>query len=272
MLELFVKQLMSAKYDVRRMCATDLKGRHVNSLLRIWNEEGISVATIKNRMSVLRWWAEKINNPGAVKSNSELGIENRVYATNENKSISLENKDTSTISPHIKLSLELQANFGLRREEAMKFQPEYAVNSTSPDVIQAIRIKPSWSKGGRGREIPVTTDTQRKLLWDAIGLAKNGSLIPPGKTYKAHLSAWERETSSIGVGQTHGLRHKYAQDRYKQITGWEPPVIAGARKLSAEEKKKDIEARLVISEELGHSRLNITNNYLGSWRINAVQS
>lgn len=267
MLEMFVKQLARAGFNVKRMNASDLKGRHVNALLNKWKEENISTATIKNRMSVIRWWAEKIGNPGAVKSNDSLGVDRRVYATNENKAVNIEHKDISSISVNIRLSLLMQANFGLRREEAMKFQPEYALDSQSPNDAKYIRIKSSWAKGGRAREIPVRSDPQRKLLWEVIGTAKHGSLIPEGKTYKAHLSAWERETSQIGVGNTHGLRHSYAQNRYKEITGWDAPAVAGIRVLSADEKSKDYEARLIITEELGHSRLNVTNNYLGSWRI-----
>lgn len=265
MLELFSKQLSVIGFDIRLLKASDLKGRHVNALLKLWNKEGISTATIKNRMSILRWWAEKVGNPGAVRSNSDLKIENRVYSTNENKAVDIESKDIDSVSPFVKMSLILQANFGLRREEAMKFQPEYALNGKSPTTINEIRIKASWSKGGRPRVIPVINEEQRKALWDAILIAKHGSLIPPGKTYKAHLSAWERETSGIGLGNTHGLRHRYAQKRYKEITGFDAPTIDGVRVLSDAEKAKDNEARLIITEELGHSRLNITNNYLGSW-------
>ena len=35
--------------------------------------------------------------------------------------------------------------------------------------------------------------------------------------------------------------------------------------LTVEEKEKDAAIRLQISEELGHSRINITSVYLGSW-------
>jgi hypothetical protein len=49
------------------------------------------------------------------------------------------------------MSLRLQAAFGLRREEAVKFQPSYA------DRGDRLALKASWCKGGRAREIPVRT-------------------------------------------------------------------------------------------------------------------
>lgn len=66
--------------------------------------------------------------------------------------------------PHVALSTELQKELGLRREEAMKFQPSYALGGFPPATADKVMIKPSWSKGGRYREIPITNDRQRELL------------------------------------------------------------------------------------------------------------
>ena len=46
----------------RHMRADSLKPKHVEALVARWKAEGISVGTFKNRMTVLRWWAEKIGN------------------------------------------------------------------------------------------------------------------------------------------------------------------------------------------------------------------
>jgi integrase len=53
------------------------------------------------------------------------------------------------------MSLELQQAFGLRREEAMNFQPSFA------DRGDHIMLKASWTKGGKERIIPVRTEAQR---------------------------------------------------------------------------------------------------------------
>ena len=267
MFRLFAKQLEENGYNIRKMTPHDLKGRHVNKLLEQWRKDGISTATIKNRMSALRWWAKEINNEGAVKSNVELNIERRVFVTNESKAISLENIDLSKIDENIAQSLRLQDSFGLRREESMKFQPEFALDGQWIDNAKYIVLKPTWTKGKRGRTIPISNENQRKELRKAYALAQKngGSMIPKEKSYKAHKSNFEAVTRALGVGQTHGLRHGYAQTRYLELMGFPCPAVGGSRSLSADEFAKDKEVRMLISEELGHSRINITSVYLGSW-------
>lgn len=270
MLKLFTEQLAKNGYDVKTMSPKDLKGRHVNKLLEQWRKDGVSTGTIKNRMVAVRWWAEKVGNSGAVKDNATYKIENRVYVTNENKSISLKDLDLSKTDANIAQSLRLQDAFGLRREESMKFQPEYALDGQKIENAKYIRLKDSWTKGGRPRTIPITNEKQRQELQKAYAQAvKNGgSMIPKEKSYKSHKATFEAVTHVLGVGQTHGLRHGYAQARYRELMGFDCPAVAGSRVLSAEEKVKDKEIRMLISEELGHSRINITSVYLGSWSKN----
>ena len=190
-LSMCVEQLGQAGYKVNELKPHDLKGRHINALVKCWQNDGVSIGTMKNRLSALRWLAEKIDNKGLVKSNDELGIGKRQYVTNENKSIDLtdvKKVDLSKLSPHVALSTELQKEFGLRREEAMKFQPSYALAGFPPATADKIMIKPSWSKGGRYREIPITNDRQRELLGRVQALAGNGSLIPVDKSYRDRKS------------------------------------------------------------------------------------
>jgi site-specific recombinase XerD len=267
MLKMFAEQLGKLGYNVKTMKPSDLKGRHVNKLLEQWRKDGVSTGTIKNRMVALRWWAEKVNNPGAVKSNDTYNIEKRVYVTNRDKSVSLKDLDLSKVDENIAQSLRLQDAFGLRREESMKFQPEFALDGQTIENARYIRLKDSWTKGGRPRTIPITSEKQRHELRNAYALAvKNGgSLIPKEKSYKTHLASFERVTSALGVGQTHGLRHGYAQTRYKELMGFDCPAVGGSRSLTAAELAKDKEVRLLISSELGHGRIGVTSIYLGSW-------
>lgn len=268
MLSLFATQIAANGYNIKNMSAYDLKGRYVNKLIQQWRKDGVSTGTIKNRMAVLRWWAKKINNSGAVKDgNDSYLIEKRVYVTNENKSVSLRDLDLSKIDTNIAQSLRLQDAFGLRREESMKFQPKFALDGQTIDNAKYIRLKASWTKGGRPRTIPITNEKQRQELRNAYAQAiKNGgSLVPKEKTYKAHLASFEAVTHALGIGQTHGLRHGYAQTRYRELMGFDCPAVGGVRKLTAEERAKDNEIRYLISEELGHNRTSITSVYLGSW-------
>lgn len=267
-LSLCVEQLGQAGYKVNELKPHDLKGRHINSLVKTWKNDGVSAGTMKNRLACLRWLSEKIGNKGLVKSNDELGIEKRQYISNANKSLDLADvakADLEKLSPHVLLSVELQKEFGLRREESMKFQPSYALGGFTPATADKIMIKPSWAKGGRYREIPISNDRQRELLGRVQALAGNGSLIPADKSYRQHKNSFEYETRQAGIGQTHGLRHLYAQNRYYELTGWQCPAVGGVRELTSNEKEIDQQARQQISNELGHGRLQITGVYLGSW-------
>lgn len=267
MLQLFAEQLAKNGYNIESMSPSDLKGRHVNKLLEQWRKDGVSTGTIKNRMTTIRWWAEKVNNPGAVKSNDTYKIEKRVYVTNKNKSVSLRDLDLSKVNENIAQSLRLQDAFGLRREESMKFQPVFALDGQTIENAKYIRLKDSWTKGGRPRTIPLSNEKQRQELRHAyvLALKNGGSMIPKEKSYKAHKSSFETITHALGVGQTHGLRHGYAQTRYRELMGFDCPAVGGSRSLSVDELVKDKEIRMLISEELGHSRINITSVYLGSW-------
>ena len=265
MLSLFSKELKEIGYKVNNLNPHDLKGRHVNALVKKWQSENKSTGTIKNRMSVLRWLFEKIGKSEVIKSNAVYDIEKRQYVTNQNKSISLNDLDLSKIDPFIAQSLRLQDCFGLRREESMKFQPSYALDGQTIENAKYIRLKSSWTKGGRARTIPIFSEKQRQQLRNALNLVQSGSLIPPRKTYKSHLSHFESVTHELGIGRTHGLRHGYAQSRYFFLMNIPCPAVDGHRKLSIQEKEKDRIVRLQISEELGHSRINITSIYLGSW-------
>ena len=64
----------------------------------------------------------------------------------------------------------------------------------------------------------------------------------------------------------HGLRHHYAQHRYRDLTGQEPPVTGGPRRheLGADERQRDYQARRRIAAEMGHQRVAIVAVYCGS--------
>jgi hypothetical protein len=128
-------------------------------------------------------------------------------------------------------------------------------------------LQPSWCKGGRGREIPIRTEEQRQWLDQAKAFLGDAelSLIPKGKNYIQHHYTYEKQAARAGLGRLHGLRHAYAQRRYKELAGWEAPINGGLsyKELTPARREIDKQARLVLTEELGHSRIQITVNYCG---------
>lgn len=253
-LTLAARQLADAGF--RQMRATSLKGRHVEALVGRWQEEGLSAGTMKNRLSHIRWWAEKIGKPGLIPAdNAKLGISQRKYATNENKARELGDRLARVKDAHVRMSLELQQAFGLRREESIKFQPRYA------DRGDHIALKGSWAKGGRERTIPITTAGQRTVLNQAHALAGAGSLIPAHLTYIQQRHVYDGQCKAAGLSHMHGLRHRYAQQRYEVLTGWKAAAAGGPslKQMTPHQRAIDIEVR----RELGHERIQITSVYLG---------
>lgn len=255
------KQLIEAGF--RNLGAGGLRTKHVQSLLDRWKNDELSSATIKNRIAHIRWWAEKINKQNVVpRSNAELGIEKRKYVTNVSKAVFIDEKKLAEIKDdRLKISIELQRAFGLRREECLKFQPQFAISGGEG----FINLKASWCKGGRERQVPITNDYQKDVLKRALAIAGSGSMIPSSEKYIDRLKKYENAVNRAGLSRLHGLRHEYAQKRYLELTGWQAPACGGpkSRSLNDDQKKADFDARMKISAELGHGRESITAVYLG---------
>jgi len=263
MLTLMANQLHELGY--RGMTTRSLKPKHVEALVKRWFDEELSIGTIKNRMAVIRWWSHKVDKQNVVaRANEHYGIPDRRFVTNESKAKTVTPLELGKVrDEHVRTSLELQQAFGLRREEAIKFQPSFA------DRGDHILLKASWTKGGKERVVPVRTEGQRIVLDRTRRLAGFGSRIPSHRNYVHQLRVYEGNTLRAGLSRMHGLRHAYAQNRYTELTGWKPPVNGGpdSKSLSPEQREIDREARLTISRELGHERNAVTTAYLGKQMV-----
>lgn len=254
----FVNTLWKLGYKIPKIY--NLKSRHIEAVVTAWKSENLKNATLKNRMSVIRQLASLIHKPDIVSSNKELGIGNRTYIPTKNKA--LHNPELDKIThPYLRVSLELQRVFGLRREESLKIKPHLADNDNE------LKLQSSWCKGGRARTIPILTEEQRYWLEKAKEIADKfgNSLIPQDKTYIQHRYLYDKQTTRAGLKNLHGLRHAYAQTRYKELTGWEAPINGGphSKQLTAKQKEIDHRARIILSIELGHERIAVVKNYCG---------
>ena len=261
-LRLGFEQLNKQGYTLHSI--TQLKQKHIDWLVAHWKDSRLSTGTIKNRLSVFRRIAEVSRREQIIKSNGEYAIEPRAYVSEKSKAIEYIDLDKID-NDYVRASLELQKEFGLRREEAIKFKPHQA------DKGVAIELQASWTKGGIPRVIPITSASQRACL-DRIKafVVKGESLIPSDKNYREQRNIYDYTTHKIGLNNLHGLRHAYAQRRYESITnqltngyGWKSPIQGGPKRnlLNEYEKNVDTRARLMITQELGHSRISILRSY-----------
>ena len=255
-LEFIRRELEELKFEVNHV--KRFKEKHITALTRRWQDRHLSIGRIKNLMSDLRFVCREFRRSDVVKKNDDYGIGRRSYIPVKNKAVM--NADFSKIADrHLKTSLELQAAFGLRREECIKIIPALA------DKKDHLWLKGSWTKGKVERCIPIRTQEQRDALDAAIAFCGKKSLIPENKSYIQQRSLYNNEVRNIGYKNLHGLRHAYAQARYHELTGWRSPIAGGKKRteLNTHEKKIDCHARKIISNELGHSRIAITKVYLG---------
>jgi hypothetical protein len=238
----------------------NLKPKHIDALVSHWKETGIGDATIRNRLGWARWLARKIGKPGLLpNANDAFGLAERSVFKGL-KARTLDRERLATIrDQRVQLALRLQMAFGLRREEAIKFQVERA------DRGDHLALKPSWTKGGRYREIPITDPRQRALLEEVRATAGAKALIPDGATFYAQRKAYENECLRAGLRNNHGLRHWYACWRYSRLMGEHPPALGGRTcdRMNEREQARDKAARLQVARELGHNRVDVTDTYLG---------
>ena len=276
------KILFDAMQDIKKVSEykqlekiENLKQKHITWLVEHWQREGRGIGTIKNRLSHLRWAADKLGKRGLIPTNNDaLGVESRTYITNENKAWAPPAEIMERLDERHKLHLELAHKFGLRFDEAAKVRPE-------SDMAEQHLLVTRGTKGGRERKVPIRTAEQRELLERLrVFCGREGSacLIPVDKTGPQFEKSARKVYEGLGItkqiiGTCHGLRHDYAQRRYRELTGRdrcpcehseeERKAVKGA--MTREERERDALARLEIAEELGHGRAEITAQYIGSW-------
>ncbi len=254
-------QLANGGYKIAHI--KQLKLKHVQFLVGHWLQQGLSAGTIKNRMTDLRWAMSKYGKADLIPTKNEaLNIPQRQYVTNRNKSMTLSDGDLSKISDmDVKMSLILQRAFGLRREESIKIRFNQAM------VADELHLKGSWCKNGKARSIKIQYPEQWeaiKQVQDYLGKSMR-ALIPQKRTYIQQQNTYDRQTNCAGFHKLHGLRHAYAQKRYFDLTGWNCPAKGGllSRELTKEQKQIDQLARMQISQELGHERIDVVAIYCG---------
>lgn len=263
------------RYDVLRLVGDELRGelkfrhlttlnvkpKHIEAVVSHWKQKDLANSTIVGRMTHIRWWLSKVGKADMIpKNNRDFGIGTRTAVSPVSKAVDISKEQLNQIrDDYVRTSVELAKAFGLRKKEALMIRPSLA------DKGDHLVLKASWCKGRRTRTVPIRTQEQRDVLDRAKALVNNGSLIRPDNNFYEQRKAYENITSAVGLKSLHGVRHRYAQTRYKELTGWESPHNDGPtrRELSSKEKEVDLSARKIITEELGHSRLDVLPRYLG---------
>lgn len=230
----------------------DLKGR------------GLADRTIENNLKDIRWLASKVGREDQMPTNRECGLKKRVFG-NVNKSFRLNAGLLRQLDYRMQLINRLKFEFGLREKEALKIRFKEATEEEG-----VIQLKATWCKNGRPRTIEVVNESQRELLREIGAFMKEQgdySMIPHKLQYSSYRNTVQEKSTVLGI-HGHGLRHAWAHDRFKQLSGMDCPIAGGPayKELTLEKKESwDAAAEVVISE-LGHGkdRLDTLANYIGS--------
>jgi len=264
----------------------NLRDVHVAALCQHWYSNGKKPSTIREYLSKLRIFAGWMGKKGLVKSlpaylphvDKNLLKVSKITADSKGwseKGIDIAEKihEADAIDFRFGLMLRMMLTFGLRRKEVVHNRPWKA------DRGDKLSIYPGEAKGGRPRDILFDTPEQRIVLdYVKSHVNKNESLgwttnsRGEKATLQFNIGKYNRLMAKIGItklkdGATgHGLRAQYAENS-ALIAGMIPATLGGT-KGQMDKESLDV-TRAQISEQLGHSRIDVTASYYGSFGRNA---
>lgn len=168
----------------------------------------------------------------------------------------------------VALAAQLARALGLRFKEASLFNARQALSQANRFGRINITL---GTKGGRGkgvdRWVPVNGQQIQMLKAAASYQSKANNLMPSEKRYNQWRDhayyLWRVATQNTGINGFHDLRAAYACQRYQELTGCHAPVIDGNR---TADKALDTQVRVILSQELGHNRIDVLAAYIGSSR------
>jgi integrase len=89
--------------------------------------------------------------------------------------------------------------------------------------------------------------------------------MPPDNSYiqwRDHAYyQWRTVNKDTGIKGFHDMRAAFACEHYQALTGFPAPVVTGTRQA---DKTLDTQARVLLSQQLGHNRLDVIAAYIGS--------
>ena len=258
-----------------------LSQKHLVALGHHWEATGQKPATIDNKLSTLRTFAEWIGKHGMVKASHHYVVnpesaKRRLNAT-EDKSWAGHGIDARELIEKVKcddervgIALLLCRAYGLRIAEAFMLRP-------GEDVVNGVIALAHGTKGGRARVLKIETEDQRMAIAEAQRIAfKRESLIPRDYTSKRWMThvykvLARHGITKSGIGITvHGLRHERFHELWRERTGSEPSIRGGNVRTLDPDVVMD--ARREITRTAGHSDLRKAGAYLSTPRTTGQEA
>lgn len=265
-----IRDVLRKEFRLKKL--SNLKTKHFDKIIEIWKERGYKPGTLADRMAILRKFAEVTEKVSCIKKNNEYGIRRGKQVFCEKRWTEEGIKDRELIKKvdsgihkygdRIRHVLYLQRLFGLRKREALMFGVEQVTTDDrgEPRKITVIR----GAKNGRRREVPIVSGEQRNFIKYLCRTYVSSNIQPKDMKYTKWENIYYYVLKKIGVKgdiKGHGLRQGYAYDRYKQLREQIKEEYSNRGIYIKENDLKNVVYGL-LTEELGHSRINILKNYL----------
>jgi hypothetical protein len=206
-------------------------------------------ATIINYVSSLRSFLHETGRTNINISNRELGLKRIIEY--KDKSLKAKGVDIGEKLAYFKekdvnvyVQLKISSIAGLRKEESVHAALALAKGYNIVRNNKLI-LKSSWCKSGRPREINLSQIKLKELAELKKYAIK--SEYNKSRDLKREMNHLGNSIKNAGFNM-HAVRHTLAQERYAELIA---------------EGKSDMEARQVVSNELGHGRIYVTKVYLG---------
>jgi site-specific recombinase XerD len=155
--------------------------------------------------------------------------------------------------------IEVCRELGLRSKEASLLDARSA--QTQARSAGSVTIK-DGTKGGQVRSFEVSERQICVLERAENAQGSDRALMPKNENWKSWQAGGLREIREtvkgvLGAG-LHDLRAAYACEKYQQLTGHNAPCCGGGATPT-----QDKEARQIITEILGHHRIDVVAEYIG---------
>lgn len=250
-----------AKFEAsvyHKQSLNNIKNDHITAYVEQCQEAQLSSSYIGSILSAIRFFVDQNGKDSSyILSNKELGYEPRTQAERigDNKAWSSEQvKHMQELAvqkgnPQITDMIRLARGFGLRIHEVTRLE---RIDLQRAIKNEFLHVK---GKGGLERDVPLRNDENRMFIQKLINQTprENWKVFVPDRSQRTDLVIKQVQNfiaNNKQAGDTitaHGLRHTWAQERYKELQ------YSGM---------KSIDAKLQVSLELGHFRPDITSVYL----------
>ncbi len=263
----------------------NVKEKHVVAYVEYMKSEGKAPSTIQTDLSAIRFSHSLSGSKNILPENDKLNLEKREYNKVDRAWTPKEINNAKLCAqsmgrPDVYHAINLSEKFGVRIEGVALNQVNHLKEAL---ITKELYVK---EKGGLERYIPVTTQDQVNTIKNLLSYAQKNGKSDTDKTISADgkhgvkekiksIQNWitnnrdKFQDNSIRSKENvqefrktaeenglklraenlsfHGLRYKYAQDRYQTLKN---------------QGFSDKMAKSTVSRELGHFRPDITNVYL----------